>query len=118
MTGCSSMKYVVDSNESLCAGVAVGIDQNWWNARTYFMNDLVDQTIRAVLLFASAGCFRRVSDSSGTQSPNLGVTAVVGDFHLRVYFGAAPPFSNGALVERCGADIECLGATQAFLLPW
>ena len=39
-----------------------------WAAHTYFVNDLVDQTIRCVLLFSSAGCFRRVLD---TQVPPL-----------------------------------------------
>ena len=45
----------------------MAIQSNPWNARTYFMNDLVDQVVRAILLFASAGCFRRVADSSGEQ---------------------------------------------------
>lgn len=31
------------------------------------MNDLVDQGLRAVLLFASAGCFRKVAETEGTM---------------------------------------------------
>ena len=36
-----------------------------WSARTYFMNDLVDQSIRAWLLFASAGCFSAILSTRG-----------------------------------------------------
>ena len=63
----ATQKLAEEFPEDSCrlAGVAVAIQSNPWNARTYFMNDLVDQVIRSTLLFASAGCFRRVADSSG-----------------------------------------------------
>ena len=42
-----------------------------WAAHSYFMNDLVDQSVRAALLFASAGCFQRVAESSGHDITHL-----------------------------------------------
>lgn len=47
------------------SGIAVGVHSSLWEARTYFMNDLVDQSVRAGLLFASAGCFRRIPETEG-----------------------------------------------------
>lgn len=49
----------------LSAGIAVGVHSSIWQARTYFMNDLVDQSVRSALLFASAGCFRRIPETEG-----------------------------------------------------
>ena len=40
-------------------------------AWAYFSTDLVDQTVRASLLFASAGCFERVVRTRGQDITNL-----------------------------------------------
>jgi hypothetical protein len=40
-------------------------------AWTYFTTDLVDQSVRAWLLFSSAGCFQRVVKSQGHDITNL-----------------------------------------------
>lgn len=40
-------------------------------AWAYFSTDLVDQSVRASLLFASAGCFERVVRTSGHDITNL-----------------------------------------------
>ena len=44
-------------------------------AWTYFTTDLVDQSVRAYLLFASAGCFQRVVRDQGQDITNLLVSA-------------------------------------------
>ena len=40
-------------------------------AWTYFTTDLVDQSVRAYLLFESAGCFQRVVRDQGQDITNL-----------------------------------------------
>ena len=44
-------------------------------AWTYFTTDLVDQSVRAYLLFESAGCFQRVVRDQGQDITNLLVSA-------------------------------------------
>lgn len=45
-------------------------------AWTYFTTDLVDQSVRAYLLFESAGCFQRVVRDEGQDITNLLVSAL------------------------------------------
>ena len=66
--GCSAMLSLwhrSDSHPGLHAGFAVLRQSGPWSARTYFMNDLVDQSIRAWLLFTSAGCFSAIMTTRG-----------------------------------------------------
>ena len=44
-------------------------------AWTYFTTDLVDQSVRAYLLFESAGCFQRVVRDQGQDITNLLVSS-------------------------------------------
>ena len=51
-------------------------------AWTYFTTDLVDQSVRAYLLFESAGCFQRVVRDQGQDITNLLVST---DLSLRAF---------------------------------
>ena len=53
------------------AGIAEVKALSIGGAWAYFTTDLVDQSVRASLLFASAGCFERVVRSSGRDISNL-----------------------------------------------
>ena len=53
------------------AGIAEVKALSVGGAWAYFSTDLVDQSVRASLLFASAGCFQRVVRSSGRDISNL-----------------------------------------------
>lgn len=53
------------------AGIAEVKALSVGGAWAYFSTDLVDQSVRASLLFASAGCFERVVRTSGSDITNL-----------------------------------------------
>ena len=59
-----------------CAGIVEIRGLSAGGAWTYFTTDLVDQSVRAYLLFESAGCFQRVVRDEGQDITNLLVSAL------------------------------------------
>lgn len=67
----SALALSLQALSTVMLGVSVGVTDSLWSARSLFMNDLVDQSLRAVLLFSSAGCFRRVAETKGKDITHL-----------------------------------------------
>ena len=59
-----------------CAGIVEIRGLSAGGAWTYFTTDLVDQSVRAYLLFESAGCFQRVVRDEGQDITNLLVSTL------------------------------------------
>ncbi len=54
-----------------CSGITEVQAMSVGGAWGYFTTDLVDQSVRAWLLFASAGCFQKVIKRQGHDITNL-----------------------------------------------
>ncbi|CAK0749083.1 hypothetical protein CVIRNUC_001883 [Coccomyxa viridis] len=67
----AGLALTVRAMATICLGIVEIRGLSAGGAWTYFTTDLVDQSVRAYLLFESAGCFQRVVRDEGQDITNL-----------------------------------------------